>query len=47
MRVIQVLDALDFGDGVSNDVIHLHEMLDELQVENYIYSKWCHEKVQH
>ena len=26
MRVIQVLDALDFGDGVSNDVIHLHEM---------------------
>ena len=46
MRVIQVLDALDFGDGVSNDVIHLHEMLDELQVENYIYSKWWNEKVQ-
>ena len=46
MRVIQVLDALDFGDGVSNDVIHLHKMLDELQVENYIYSKWWNEKVQ-
>lgn len=45
MRVIQVLDALDFGDGVSNDVIHLHEMLDELQIENSIYSKWWNEKV--
>lgn len=46
MRVIQVLDALDFGDGVSNDVIHLHEMLDELGVDNAIYSKWWNEKVQ-
>lgn len=45
MRVYQVLDALDFGDGVSNDVIHLHEMLDELQVDNMIYSKWWNEKV--
>lgn len=45
MRVYQVLDALDVGDGVSNDVIHLHEMLDELRVDNIIYSKWWNEQV--
>ncbi len=47
MGIIQVLDALDFGDGVSNDVIHLHEMLDELRVKNRIYSKWWNERVAH
>ena len=45
MRVIQVLDALDFGDGVSNDVIHLQELLTEIGIENRIYSKWWNEKV--
>lgn len=45
MRVIQMLDALDFGDGVSNDVIHLHELLDELGIANRIYSKWWNERV--
>lgn len=45
MRIIQLLDALDFGDGVSNDVINLHKLLDEMNVHNAIYSKWTHEKV--
>lgn len=45
MRIIQLLDALDYGDGVSNDVIHQHELLDEMGVENQIYSKWYNERV--
>ena len=45
MRVIQVLDALDFGDGVSNDVIHLQELLAEIGIESRVYSKWWNERV--
>lgn len=45
MRIIQVLDALDFGDGVSNDVIYLQELLREIGIENQIYSKWWNERV--
>lgn len=45
MRVIQVLDALDFGDGVGNDVLRLQELLTELGIKNQIYSKWWDERV--
>lgn len=45
MRVIQMLDALDYGDGVSNDVIHIHELLNDLCIPNAIYSKWWNERV--
>lgn len=45
MRVIQVLDALDFGDGVSNDVINKYHLLKDLGYQTEIYSKWTHEKV--
>ena len=45
MRIFQLIDVLDYGDGVSNDIIHIHELLDELGVENYIYSKHCNENV--
>lgn len=45
MRIIQMLDALDFGDGVSNDVVHLKELLTEMGIENRIYSKWWDKRV--
>lgn len=45
MRIIQALDALDFGDGVSNDVINLYTLLQEMGYETAIYSKWVNEKV--
>lgn len=45
MKIIQVLDALDFGDGVSNDVINKYSLLKEMGYDTEIYSKWYHEKV--
>lgn len=45
MKIVQVLDALDFGDGVSNDVINKYNLLKEMGYDTDIYSKWHHEKV--
>lgn len=45
MRIVQVLDALDYGDGVSNDVINKHNIFLEMGFEAEIYSKWSNEKV--
>lgn len=45
MKVIQVSNSLDYGDGVSNDIIHISEMLSEMRVENQIYTKWHNDKV--
>lgn len=45
MEVIQVLDALDYGDGVSNSVINTHKLLNEMNIKNNIYSKWAHDNV--
>ena len=45
MRILQVLDALDYGDGVSNDVINKNNLLSEMGYETQIYSKWVNPKV--
>lgn len=45
MKIIQVLDALDYGDGVCNDVIHKDALLKKLGYTSEIYSKWVHDKV--
>ena len=45
MRIVQMVDALDYGDGVSNDIINLHNTMDQMNIDNTIYSKWAHEKV--
>ncbi|NRT90798.1 glycosyltransferase [Clostridium beijerinckii] len=45
MTIVQVLDALDFGDGVSKDVINKYSLLKEMGYETEIYSKWVHENV--
>ena len=45
MRIIQVLDALDYGDGVSNSVINYYILLNKMGYETSIYSKWFNEKV--
>ena len=45
MKIIQVLDALDYGDGVSNDVIHKDILLKKMGYTSEIYSKWVHENV--
>lgn len=46
MRIVQVLDALDFGDGVSKDVINKYCLLNEMGYTTEIYSQWVHEKVE-
>lgn len=47
MRVIQLVESFDYGDGIGNDIIHIHEMLDALGIKNRIYSNWVNERVAH
>ncbi len=47
MKYIQVLDALDFGDAVSNQVINLHHMLLMRGEDSQIFSKYANHRVQH
>lgn len=44
-RVFQVMEALDFGDAVSNQAVELDGMLRRLGLETGLYSKWHHEKM--
>lgn len=46
MKLIQVMDALDYGDGVSNDLINKNELFKEMGYETEVYSKWCHPKME-
>ncbi|NUY35336.1 glycosyltransferase [Paraburkholderia sp. JPY303] len=46
-RVIQVTEALDYGDAVSNQVIALADLFTAMGVKNTIYSKWFHADVAH
>ncbi|SKA76613.1 Glycosyltransferase involved in cell wall bisynthesis [Caloramator quimbayensis] len=45
MNVHQAMDAIDYGDAVSNSVINLKELLEEAGYNSLIYSKWFHQKV--
>lgn len=47
MRVLQLIEALDFGDAVSTHTIEIRNMLNALDISNEIYSKYVHDKVQH
>lgn len=44
-RVFQTVEALDYGDAVSNQVIELGKMLKEMGVVTSIYSQWHHADV--
>ena len=41
-RVFQILDALDYGDAVSNQAIALGKMLAQMGFATTIYNKWHH-----
>lgn len=45
LKIFQVIDALDYGDAVSNHCIELHRALINLGYSAKIYSKFSHEKV--
>ncbi|MEO8281123.1 MAG: hypothetical protein ABI564_15600, partial [Ideonella sp.] len=44
-RIIQVMDALDYGDAVSNQALALDRLLLKLGYDSVIASRWVHEKV--
>ncbi|MCK4786330.1 MAG: glycosyltransferase, partial [Desulfobacteraceae bacterium] len=45
-RIIQLIEALDYGDAVSNQAIRLHQMLNrDFGIRSEIYSKYAHEKM--
>lgn len=44
MKVIQVLNALDYGDGVCNDAYHIRDLLIKMGYQTEIYSRYVHEK---
>ena len=44
-RIFQVLYALNYGDGVSNDVIKKHRLLQSMGYESYIYCRWKDSRV--
>ncbi|MEQ5843327.1 glycosyltransferase [Paraburkholderia acidicola] len=44
-RIFQTVEALDYGDAVSNQVIALDTMLKEMGVVTSIYSQWHHADV--
>ncbi len=46
MRFVQVVESLDFGDAVSNQVIRLHKMLLAQGRQSEIYSKYAHHSVE-
>lgn len=41
-----MLEALDYGDGVSNDVINKSKIIGDLGYKTAIYSKWFNKKVE-
>lgn len=45
-RIFQIVEALDYGDAVSNQVVALGLMLKELGFTTSIYSKWHHSNVE-
>src|SRR5438034_6291855 len=45
-RVVQVIEALDYGDAVSNQVVELDAMLRRLGMSSAIYCQWFHEDMQ-
>ena len=44
-RICQVLEALDYGDAVSNQVLRLHHMIRSFGITCEIYAKYSHPKV--
>jgi len=45
LRYVQILDALDYGDAVSNQVIHIHQMLINKGEKSQIFSKFADHRV--
>lgn len=45
-HIFQFVEALDYGDAVSNYVIAMEQMLRNLGMSTSIHSKWHHENVQ-
>jgi glycosyltransferase involved in cell wall biosynthesis len=44
-RIFQVIEALDYGDAVSNQAVAIEGLLNELSIPTRIHSKWHHANV--
>jgi glycosyltransferase involved in cell wall biosynthesis len=44
-RIIQLVESLDYGDAVSNQVVALDGIFKRLGLKSAIYTKWFHEKM--
>ncbi|MGB3135826.1 MAG: hypothetical protein WBB18_03375, partial [Nodosilinea sp.] len=44
-RIFQALEALDYGDAVSNQAIALDTLFRELGFTTAIFSRWHHDQV--
>lgn len=45
-RIIQLVEALDYGDAVSNQVVRLDDLFKKQGLTSLIYSKWVHSSVE-
>lgn len=45
-RIFQVIDALDYGDAVSNQALAIDRMLSAMGFETAIYCKWFYESME-
>jgi glycosyltransferase involved in cell wall biosynthesis len=46
-RILQVIEALDYGDAVSRQACEIEEMLHRMGYSTGIYSRWHHQKMEH
>ncbi|MDR0558049.1 MAG: glycosyltransferase [Treponema sp.] len=46
MKIIQVMDALDYGDAVSGDLLGKDKLLNEMGFQTAIYTKYAHESME-
>jgi glycosyltransferase involved in cell wall biosynthesis/GT2 family glycosyltransferase len=46
-RILQVIEALDVGDAVSNHVLELHGMLKEMGFDSHVLCQWIHPQLSH
>jgi len=45
-KIFQVIEALDYGDAVSNQAVALDGIFKEMKFESVIYSQWYHPSVE-
>ena len=45
MKIYQIVDTLNFGDAIGNDVVAIKHVIEEMGIETEIYANSIAEKV--